>query len=278
MKVSFIEKFTLYRDVYAALIKKETRNLKKVEEDYEKGLYQKYVDSKVWSNEKTDLSILGLTDPDRLERNEMSYYRYNDEILKDTYVNIWKQFNDEFVETFSKFVDEKDEIVELGCGYGRNLFALRKNNFKNKMIGTDISKNAINVAKKLNEKFDANIEFDTLDMASNFSKDIVENKTIFTYGALEQTKYQLETILKNLIDSNPKQVIHFETLPKLLPNNLFGISVRVNRYRKDYQTQILEILHKYQNKVSICDLEKIKTCPSVFNPMMMVRYKINSNS
>jgi len=276
LKVTPLEKFTLYRDVYVRLLRKEKRTNQKVEEDYEKGLYKKYVDEKVWSQEKNDISILGLTDPERLKQNKMSYYRYEQEILKDSYVNIWKKWEQEFTETFERFVDEKDEIVELGCGYGRNLFALRRNNFRNKMIGTDISKNAINVAKKLNEKFDSDIDFDTLDMTSDFPKNMIENKTVFTYSALEQTKYKLEKILKNLIDSNPKQVIHFETLPKLLPNNLFGISVRVNRYRKDYQTQILEILKKYEDKVSISNLEKVKTCPSVFNPMMMVRYKIIS--
>lgn len=274
MKVSFLEKLTLYRDVYVALIRKENRSQEKVEEDYEKGLYQKYVDSKIWSQDLTDISIIGLTDPIRLKENKLSYYRYNQEILKDSYMNIWKQWETEFVETFGKFIDEKDEIVELGCGYGKNLFALRRNNFKNKMIGNDISKNAIIIAKKLNEKFNSNIEFTTLDMTSNYSKDIIENKTVFTYGALEQTKYQLEIILKKLIDSNPKQIIHFETLPRLLPNNLFGISVRANRFRKDYQTKILQILEKYGDKVSISNLEKVKTCPSVFNPMMMVRYKI----
>jgi hypothetical protein len=114
-----------------------------------------------------------------------------------------------------------------------------------------------------------------LDITENISRDKIENKTIFTYTALEQTKHQLEKILKNLIDANPKQVIHIETIPQLLPKNIFGISVGLNRYRKDYQTKLLKILQKYPKKISILNLEKMKICPSVFNPIMMVRYEVN---
>lgn len=274
MKVTNLEKIRLYRDVFLALMKKELRNQQKIEEDYEKGIYKKYVDAEIWSKEKNEILILGLTDPERLKENKISFYRYNEKILKDHYVKIWELWEKEFVETFAKFVDQNDEIVELGCGYGRNLFALRRNNFKNKMIGYDISKNAINVGKKLDEKFHTNIEFDILDITKDFSKDKIKNKTIFTYTALEQTKYQLEKILKNLIDANPKQVIHFETIPQLLTKDFFGFSVRLNRYRKDYQTKILDILKNYEEKISITNLEKVKTCPSVFNPVMMIRYEI----
>lgn len=273
MKATFREKITLYRDVFLVFMKKELRNQQKIEEEYDQGLYKKYVDAEIWSKNKNEISILGLTEPKRFEQNKMSFFRYDNVILKDHYVKIWDLWEKEFVEIFTRFVDEKDEIVELGCGYGRNLFALRRNNFKNPMMGYDISKNAINIGKKLNEKFNSNIEFDILDMTKEFSKEKIENKTIFTYTSLEQTKYHLEEILDKLIHANPKQVIHFETIPQLLPHNLFGITVNLNRYRKDYQTKLLDILHKYEEEISISHLEKLKTCPSVFNPIMMVRYQ-----
>lgn len=274
MKATLKEKIILYRDVFVGLMKKELRNPEKIREEYNDGLYKKYVDVEIWSKDKDEISILGLTDPDRFEQNRMSFYRHNEVILKDHYRKIWEIWEKEFVETFSRFISEKDEIVELGCGYGRNLFALRRNNFKNKMTGYDISENAINVGKKLNEKFHSNIEFDILDMTKEFSKQKIENKTVFTYTSLEQTKYHLEKILANLINAKPKQVIHVETIPQLLPNNIFGITVGLNRYRKDYQTKLLDILKKYDNKISIIDLEKVKTCPSVFNPVMLVRYEV----
>jgi len=270
MDVTLYEKIRLYKDAVLALRNKELRNMQKVEEDYETGIYKKYVDAEMWSGEYTSF---GLIDPDRLNANKLRYYRSNEKIQKDSYKKILELGDIEFTEVFKRFIDKDDEIVELGCGYGKNLFELRMNGFKNIMTGYDISKNAIITAKKINEKSNFDIDFDVMNMV-DVSKYDLKNKTIFTVGALEQTKYQLEEILKKLIDAKAKQIIHIECIPQLLPKNIFGLCVAINRRRKDYQTELLNILEKYPNKISITHLEKMKTCFSVFNPIMMVRYQM----
>ena len=145
MDVTLYEKIRLYKDAVLALRNKELRNMQKVEEDYETGIYKKYVDAEMWSGEYTSF---GLIDPDRLNANKLRYYRSNEKIQKDSYKKILELGDIEFTEVFKRFIDKDDEIVELGCGYGKNLFELRMNGFKNIMTGYDISKNAIITAKK----------------------------------------------------------------------------------------------------------------------------------
>ena len=61
--------------------------MQKVEEDYETGIYKKYVDAEMWSGEYTSF---GLIDPDRLIQNKLRYYRSNEKIQKDSYKKINK--------------------------------------------------------------------------------------------------------------------------------------------------------------------------------------------
>ncbi len=139
------------------------------------------------------------------------------------------------------------------------------------MLGYDISTNAIDVAQQINKKFDMGMDFGVFDYTQKLEMDL-KDKTIFTYASLEQVKYGLEKAIDNIIEAQPKQVIHFETIPQLLDNNFHKLMVSLNRHRKDYPTKLLNILQ--QKNVSITHLETNDICTGILNPIMMVRYTL----
>lgn len=271
MHVSTKEKASLYKDIIFATFRKKKRNNIIVKNEYEDGIYKKARYADLWKDHK-NIPIWIINNPDKIFGNNMLYFKHNDVLLKDSQSNIAKLWETEYIKSISRFIKNADQIVELGCGYGRNLFALRKNGFSNQLEGYDISQNAISLANNFNKQFDTNITFDVLDFMNINTLDL-QGKTIFTYAALEQTKYILDKIIIDLINLKPKQIIHFETIPKLIKNNIDGFMTKLYRYNKDYQTDILNIIKK-DKRVNITHLERFNVTASPFNPIMFVRYEI----
>ena len=142
---------------------------------------------------------------------------------------------------------------------------------KTECQANDISSNGIEVAQHINKKFNMDIDFGVFDYTQKFEMDL-KGKTIFTYASLEQVKYGLEKAIDNIINAQPKQVIHFETIPQLLDNNFHKLMVTLNRYRKDYQTKLVNILQ--QKYVTITHMETNEICTGILNPIMMIRYTV----
>lgn len=270
IKLSKLEKIRIYRDViYGVLFEKQKRNKRFVETVYENGVYRHLKEIKLWNLSLDDVLRIDFSNVD--EQDKKIIYEKNYELVRNYRNSIWEKWQDEFYRKISRFIEPDDHIVELGCGYGRNLFVLRKFGIKNKMSGFDISNNAISVAKEINKKFDLGIDFGVFDYTKKIETDL-EAKTVFTYATLEQVKYGLKNAIENIINAKPKQVIHFETIPELLDNNFYKIMIKLNRHRKDYQTDLLDIIQK--NNVKISHLEENEICTGILNPIMMVRYTI----
>lgn len=225
--------------------------------------------SRLWDLSLDDLLHIDFANVD--EQNKVIIYENRNRLVKNYRNTIWDKWQDEFIKKFMRFIELDDDIVELGCGYGRNLFVLKNYGIKNRMSGYDISSNGIEVAQQINKKFNMDIDFGVFDYTQKFEMDL-KGKTIFTYASLEQVKYGLEKAIDNIINAQPKQVIHFETIPQLLDNNFHKLMVTLNRYRKDYQTKLVNILQ--QKQVTITHMETNEICTGILNPIMMIRYTV----
>lgn len=84
---------------------------------------------------------------------------------------------------FSKYINKKDSILDIGCGAGRTTFALKEMGYSN-LIGLDLSNKLISFARKYAKK--ANIDLDFLQGdASNLSfEDNSFDVCIFSYNGL----------------------------------------------------------------------------------------------
>eukprot|EP01117_Protostelium_nocturnum_P007344 TRINITY_DN2628_c0_g1_i1.p1 TRINITY_DN2628_c0_g1~~TRINITY_DN2628_c0_g1_i1.p1 ORF type:complete len:220 (-),score=88.99 TRINITY_DN2628_c0_g1_i1:65-724(-) len=110
-----------------------------------------------------------------------------------------------FVEKLSYLDPSSSSILDLGTGNGATLFKLAKKGFK-KLVGVDYSVPSIELAKKIAEKKELDINFlqdDILDSKLNDKFDLILDKGTFDAISLSedresnQRKY-IETVLKLL--------------------------------------------------------------------------------
>jgi len=170
----------------------------------------------------------------------------------------WKQIRSYLLEY------KNDEVVELGCGLGVNLFRLSKDGFT-KLQGYDLSENAIKFATQYNKKINGNLEFDVLDLTDklpNFS-----NKIIFTHACLEQVKHSMKTVIQNIIDSKPELVINFEVD---FDNAPFMVKQYCNAM--DFQNNLIQELNKNKN-VEIILIKRLSLNISHVNIMSAIIWR-----
>ena len=265
------DKLQIYRDVvYGFLFHKLKRNAKLVKSLYQDGLYTEF--DKLNLVEFSIKNIMYMDIKDLSTKNKKMVYENNNKLVRNYRHIVMKKWYDEFFSQISPFISKNDEIVELGCGNGRALFALRNYGITNKMSGYEISSNSVNFAQKLDKKFGTNIDFGVSDYTKELQMNL-EGKTIFTYMSLEQVKYGLNDAITNIIRAKPKQIIHFEAIHQLINDRFYRMIVNLNRKRKGYQTELLDILQQKDVKITHTKTNKINC--SILNPTMMIRYTLN---
>ena len=179
-----------------------------------------------------------------------------------------------FLKIIKQFTNPEEIIVELGCGWGRNLFCLRGFNFKNRLEGYEFTKNGYESAKEVNEFFKCGIKFGRVDLTKDLQIDI-SGKTVFTQKVLEQLKYDTEKVINNLIKAKPKQVIHIEPTYELFPNNIRGLSSRLYIQLSDYQKSLLTTLKLFEKegKIKILDAHRLKFGAKPIYEDSLIRWK-----
>lgn len=147
-------------------------------------------------------------------------------------------------EIVSRFVGS-ETIVELGCGFGLNLFSLYLKNGDRSYAGFDISDNALAIGEQLKDHFGVStIDFSTIDLTNpdHEAWGELEGKTVFTYHCLEQMPRLAEGILTRLAKARPKLVTHIE--PAVGLYNFFtlrDLASFIYIQRRDYSSNLIAI-------------------------------------
>src|SRR4030095_3999089 len=135
-----------------------------------------------------------------------------------------------------------DEIAELGCGYGMNLFSLSLSPRWRRLLGFDISANGIAAARAIAARFSVpNVSFEMLDaMDAPGVARALNGRTVYTYYCLEQLKYVTPEVIANLLNARVRRVIHIEPTVELLrlwrPRDLVNY---LYIKRRDYQDNLI---------------------------------------
>lgn len=272
--VSKNEKLKLYGYLLKLLLHKKTRTRQVVESEYQNGIYKKILESRYW-DECNNLTEFNNIDPMYFHEKgiEEGYYIIDNMWCKTTKTS-WNSISqDKFLQIMKKFRNE-NKIIELGCGMGRNLFLLKGNGFQNKLVGCDISENAINIANMINKKFDLSVEFFKLDLITEKDFNYLTNSTVLTYFVLEQLKYNMKEIIEKIIDARPTQVINFEYVPNTLKKDLRYLGSRIYNYAVDYQTNLYTILKQLekQNLIEIKELFRTGYSDNPFREISILRW------
>jgi len=153
--------------------------------------------------ERTDMIVARVDDtPTRLPCRE--YYRYRLDALP---------------RLVSRYLD-CDDVAELGCGIGNNLFALSLAFPERHFLGLDISPNGVETGRAIAAHFGLSdrVHFDFLDLANasdpNFA--LLRDKCCLTFFCLEQIPYSIEGVVRNIARARPRRVLHVEPSAELL--------------------------------------------------------------
>lgn len=135
------------------------------------------------------------------------------------------------------------DVVELGCGYGHNLFSLALDPRWRGLAGLDISENGLQAARAIAGHFGVadRIRFDLVDLTRadhpGFAR--IAGRTVFTFFCLEQVPHAVESVLRNILRARPRRVIHVEpTTERTSPWRLRDLANRVYVRSKDYQCRL----------------------------------------
>ena len=171
---------------------------------------------------------------------------------------------------------DRDDLVELGCGWGINLFSLSLAGRWRSLRGFDVSANGVRATNAAAAHFRVDsVKAEQLDLTDRvhegFSK--IEGATAFTYLCLEQLKYSTRVVVENLLQSAVKTVIHFEPTPELFgwwrPSDL------ANRFyltAHDYQNNLLRTLRAFEKarRVRITDVARLNFSPRAVNDPTLI--------
>jgi SAM-dependent methyltransferase len=233
--------------------------------EYDQGSWNRVLRERTWERAQSlDDFLLGDDTGMRIARVDgrsvrirtRDYYRYRIEAL---------------AEAIRRYAEDRTELVELGCGYGYNLFSLAMRG-PWRLVGFDISENATEAGRAIAQHFalDRRIEFGLLDMtcadAVNFQR--ITDKQVFTHFSLEQLPYAVEGVVRNLLAHRPARVIHVESAAALLrlwrPRELLNY---LYLRSMDYQTRLLMVLRRLERDgaLRIVACERSPFAPTLHN-------------
>lgn len=159
-----------------------------------------------------------------------------------------------------KNVYQHRSIIEIGCGFGRNLFAIRNLGYKGDLAGIDISSNAISLGKLIDKELNLRVNFAKVDakkMAHRDFRDLKKSETglVLSYQFFEQIPNDVETVLAKLVDIfSGHNFIFIESRAELTGTTLSEFITKIYMRKKNYQNSLLKNLRSLQERGEIADL------------------------
>lgn len=179
------------------------------------------------------------------------------------------------LEALSDVVEKAEVVIELGCGYGYNLWMLQRQ-FPDKLyIGGEYSRSAVKLASVLFQK-NAKIkvdEFNFYDQKYDLLNHCKSAKVVvFTAHAIEQLPSAKHTL--NVLTSyrSIQGFIHFEPIHELYDDSLLGLMRRRYTEVNDYNRDLLTCLQSHS------EIDLLETSPHAFginpiHPTSIIRWK-----
>jgi SAM-dependent methyltransferase len=238
-KASFVDVAKINAYIVKLNLKKKNRTPEVIDNEYNSGY---------WNRDFEDIEFETFGgNYNRDDIDEIQIFPINNQLRKMKRREFFRRYEIEFLTFFNQIKNQ--EIVELGCGLGTNLFCLYNAGFK-KLSGSDISKNAIKNLRKYVKTKEIDINFEVVDLNQKLPDGIIKNKIVFTHTCLEQCKHIMPNVLKNIVDGQPKAVMNIEVDYNSAPN-------MVKKYfdARDYQNNLVNELKKLENENIIRDVK-----------------------
>ena len=163
-----------------------------------------------------------------------------------------------------------EDLVELGSGYGYNLFSLSLAFPNRRFIGLEISPAGVATGRAIATHFGLQdrVEFDAIDLLdphhANYAK--VSGRVVLTYFCLEQLPSQIGGVLRNISRAGPSRVMHVEPAAELLslwrPANWANL---LYVWSKHYQASLLGHLRQMRDEreIELLRTERVSFAPTI---------------
>lgn len=171
-------------------------------------------------------------------------------------------------------------LLELGAGYGANLFSLSLDPRWRKLRGFDIAPNGIEAGRQIASHFklDDRVSFDRIDLTDagdpHFSE--LAGGTVFTYFCIEQIPYAVEAVIENIIRAGPARVINIEPgVDMLRLSEPRDFASRVYIRSMDYQTRLFKLLDALdaQGRIRVLARERMAFAPTLHNDGLLYAWE-----
>ena len=169
-----------------------------------------------------------------------------------------------------------DHLVEVGCGYGFNLFTLATDPSFRRLQGFDISDNALNAARAIADHFEVETtQFAKIDLTQpdDPAFEQIRDKVVFTHFCLEQLPNDIDSLLRRLVAAGPARVIHIESAFELLSRRrLLDLVNRAYVSSQDYQRTLVDVARRCEDEglVQIERCERLPFSASIHNDAMLL--------
>ena len=177
--------------------------------------------------------------------------------------------------------DGHDSLVELGCGFGANLFSLALSGSWTELVGLDISPNAVETGTRLADHFNMDsVRFGHIDLTEpgHPGFEAIAGKLVLTYLSLEQLPSNLDDALGAIRAAGPARVVHVESAFELLRWGPLDVANRLYVRSMDYQRTLLQRLRAMQQTgmIEIERCERLPFAPTLHNDMSLVVWRPRS--
>lgn len=223
-----------------------SRSIDKVDQEYDKDKYAKCLEYYSESG--------GIVTPEAVKQFEFGQdssaticTSHGNDLVLTSLGEARARFYQLLVETMRHEIDKSAVVIELGCGYGYNLWMLKQRLQEGCFLGGEYSTNAVRLASGLFREDPAInvLQFDFYDQVYEILESARQPITIFTAHAIEQLPEStsfFETLLR--YRNKIKAVFHFEPAYELHDTTLLGLMRRryaeINDYNRDLFSQLRE--------------------------------------
>ncbi len=262
------------RSVARIMLKRVRRDRSVVADEYHRGHWARVLERRAWDGAfNLEAFLVGDDDREIFARAEsrvhrtrvQDYYRYRLQALP---------------KLLEEMIGGRDGVVELGSGFGYNLFALSLAWPGSTMTGLELSENGLEAAGAIAGHFRLGdrLQFNQIDLTvrghPGFAS--VRGRPVFTFFCLEQIPYDIEAVVANILDAQPSRIVNIEPSIDMFrpyrfsdwPNYLYVKSV-------DYQTRLTEVLASLEarGRIRIVERRRMPFSPTIQNEGLAVAWE-----
>jgi hypothetical protein len=258
------------KSIYRLIMRRIERTPDVVNSEYNLSHWQKVLSTKAWIKAR-DLADF-LTPPDSTVRLR----KVDNKILRIAAQRYYQYRIGALNDLIGRHCGHVKQIVELGAGYGYNLFSLHLGHPDWTMKGFDIAPNGIAAGREIARHFNLSdkISLDRIDLTNSSDPNLaaITGEVVFTYFCIEQIPYDVQKVVENIIAARPKRVINIESTSELLDLKIPRDLITFLYIRSvDYQTQLFSTLDELerQGRIRIIARERMPFAPTIHNDGFM---------